>query len=80
MVPSMYWVFDATMLFCYFVRPVRPKIMFFLHTVFPEIVSGEIKFFDIFRRGNYLKVSKFYVLILTIFLKKGGILFKGGYQ
>jgi hypothetical protein len=29
--------------------------------------------------GNYLKVSKFYVLILTIFLKNGEKLFKGGY-
>ena len=30
-----------------------------------------------FRWGNYSKVSKFYVLILTIFWKKGGK--KGGY-
>ena len=36
------------------------------------IVSGETNFFDIFRWGNYLKVSQFYALILTIFWKKGG--------
>ena len=43
------------------------------------LVSGESNFFDIFRWRNYWKLSKFYVLILTIFWKKMGKLFKGGY-
>jgi hypothetical protein len=40
----------------------------------------ETSFFDFFRWRKPVKVSKFYVLILTIFWgKKGGKLFKGGY-
>ena len=33
------------------------------------VLSGETNCFNIFRWRNYLKVSKFYVLILTIFWK-----------
>ena len=39
---------------------------------FLKVVSGETKKFYIFRWGNYSKVSKFYVLILTILRKEGG--------
>ena len=58
------------------------------NTVFPirKIVSGETKLFDIFRWGNYLKVSKFlvhtdidYILEKNGDTIQGGILFKGGY-
>ena len=47
-------------------------------TVFPKIMSQGINYFDIFRWGDYLKVFEFYVLIMTIFWEKGGIVFKGG--
>ena len=56
---------------------LHPFIFVWIHfTVFSSIVSEETKFFDIFRWENYWKVSNFYVLILTIFLKRGGNLFK----
>ena len=48
------------------------------YTVFPEIVYRET-FFLRFRWGNYLKVSKFYVLILAIFWKNA-VTFQGGYS
>ena len=55
----------------------RKELPYFL-----KIISGETNFFDIFICGNYLKVSKFYALILTDFQGEtiqGGILFQGGY-
>ena len=48
-------------------------------TVFPWIKSADIRKFDIFRWGHYLKNFKFYVLNVPLFCEKGGILFKGGH-
>ena len=43
-------------------------------------MSEDINYFDIFRWEHYLKVLKFYVLIMSIvFWEKGGIVFKGGH-
>ena len=46
---------------------------------FLKIMSYDINNSNIFRWGHNLKVLKFYVLIMTIFWEKGGIVFKGGY-
>ena len=44
-----------------------------------KIVSYDIKYFVIFRWKDYLKVLKFYLLIMTICWKKEIILLKGGH-
>ena len=54
-------------------------IVDYAHTVFPSIKSADIRKFDIFRWGHYLKNFKFYVLNVLLFCEKGGTLFKGGH-